>query len=339
MDHSLKMSGAAAALLLAACGGGGSGGGIASTPTPIASAPAPAPPPPAPQSVLKPEIIALQSDQPFVTFGVTETDRLSASYDKALSGSKDNANIVSSQPSPRSASVDFRFDPLTKGYSISFPDGTSGHLSLKYLNGSVGRIASSTGHTVTGAEGDLGVLLTMPVPSGESFSFTYSHYGSWEKLAPNSDGSAVKTYGLFAYGHETPSASVPRSGAATYLGTIIANSPADPWEVSGTVNLAFDFGAGTLSGSMHPVHVTNGWYPSLDHDYGRYDFDQTIYAVGSSRYAGRFAKDGVPIPDSWFDGSLTGPGAEETIGRFAAPFTRNGANGVLTGIWTAKRGQ
>lgn len=337
MDHALRTSGAATALLLAGCGAG-SGGGIASTPTPIASAPAPAPPPAA-QSVLKPDVIALESDQPFVTFGVTETDTLSPSYDKGLVGSKDTANIISSQPSPRSASVDFRFDPLTKAYSISLPDGTSGQLSLKYLNGSVGRYATSTGHTVSGANGDLGVLLTMPVPFSESFNYTYSHYGSWEKLVPNSDGSATRTYGLFAYGHETPSASVPRSGAATYLGTIIANSPADPWEVTGTVNLAFDFGAGTLSGSMHPVHGTNGWYPSVDYDYGRYDFDQTIYAVGSSRYSGRFAKDGVPIPDSWFDGSLTGPGAEETIGRFAAPFTRNGASGVLTGIWTAKRGQ
>jgi len=337
MDHSPKMSGVAAALLLAGCGGG-SGDGVASTPTPIASVLAPAPPP-APPSVLKPDMIALQSDQPFVTLGVTETDTLSASYDKALSGSKDTAHIVSSQPSPRSAVVDFRFDPLTKGYSISFPDGASGQLSLKYLNGSAGRLATSTGHTVTGAGGDLGVLLTMPVPSSESFNYTYSHYGSWERLVPNADGSAVKTYGLFAYGRETPAASVPRSGAATYLGTIIANSPADPWEVSGAVNLAFDFSAGTLSGSMHPVHSTNGWYPAWDYDYGRYDFDQTIYAAGSSRYSGRFARDGSPILDSWFDGSLTGPGAEETIGRFAAPFTRNGVNGVLTGIWTAKRGQ
>lgn len=332
-------------ICLSGCGGGG-GGGIAAIPPPPPAAvaptpaPTPAPPPPPPPpatSVLRPELIALEPDDSFVTLAVTETDTLSTAYDKTLVGSKDNTNILSSQPSSQSATASFRFNPSTWDYSISFPDGTSGTLVLEGLSGSVGEFATSTSHRVVGPQGDLGVLVTMPVPHSEYSEYTYSHYGAWSKTVPNPDGSAVQTYGLFVYGYTTPSAGVPRSGSATYSANIIANSPADPWEVTGTVNLAFDFGAGTLSGSMHPVFDTNGWYPSLDYDYGRYDFAQTIYAVGSAAYSGQFARNGVTVPGSWFDGTLTGPGVQETIGRFAAPFSRGGIEGTLTGVWIGKR--
>ncbi len=326
---------AAPLALLTACGGA-EGGGIALTPAPAPAA-TPAPPPPPPPPILQPGAVALQSDVPFVTLGVAETDVLSPSHDSNSVGWKDTGNITASQPSRQSESVDFRFDRLTGQYAITFPDGNSGQLVLSGLGGSAGRVATTTFHTVAGINGDLGVSLQMPVPSREGFKYTYSHFGEWTKAVANADGSAIETYGVFVYGIETLAAAVPRTGTARYLAEIVATSPMDAWAVDGRAELVFNFGAGTLGGYIHPTFTTNGWYTYMDYDYGRYDFTQTVYATGSTRYSGAFAKDGVGLPNSWFDGSLTGPSAQEVIGRFSVPFTRDGTNGAITGIWIGKR--
>lgn len=321
--------------LLTACGGSGNGG-VASAPAPVAPAPAPSQSPsPPPAQVLKPEVIALQSDKPFVTLGLTETDTLSSERIRNLSGSKDNEHFVASSAGRQDESVDFRYDQATGTYSITLPDSTGGNLSLKGLNGSAGEFASSTGHSVIGPNGELGVFLTMPTPFTPDFKYTYSHWGYWNKTVENADGTARATYGLFAYG--IPAAAIPRTGTARYTGDIVANSPRDFDFVTGTFALNFDFAASRLDGSIHPVFFTNGFYPSLDHDYGTYDFAQTVYAAGSNRYSGVLAKNGVPLADSWFAGLLTGTGAEETIGRFVAPFVRDGTSGALSGIWIGKR--
>lgn len=322
--------------LLSACGGGGSGG-IASAPTPApfpSSSPTPAP---SPTAVLRPDLIAIEPDQSYATFGLSESDTMSSSYDRTLSGSKDNAHITQSRPGQKQEQMSFLYDNATDSYSITFPDGTSGQLALKYLNGSAGQIATSTGHAVNGPSGDLGVLVTMPVPFSPGWRYTYSHYGEWSKTKPNLDGSAVQTWGLFVYGYETPASAIPRTGTANYTGEIMATSPVDPWNVGGSVRLSFNYGAGVLTGNIHPVFNTNGFYPNLDHDYGQYDFAQTVYAVGDSRYSGIFSRNGTVLSDSWFEGSLAGPAAEEAIGRFVAPYSRDGSNGALTGVWIAKR--
>ena len=88
---------------------------------------------------------------------------------------------------------------------------------------------------------------------------------------------------------------------------------------------------------MNPFLYTNGWYTDLDYDYGVYDFAQTVYSVGSANYSGKFSKDGVLLDASWFDGSLTGPNAQEVIGRFSAPFTRDGTQGTMSGVWIGKK--
>lgn len=327
-------------LALAACGGA-DGGGLASAPTAIAS-PSPAPSPGTVVSggsltsgVIAPESVSLRSDQPFVTFGLAETDTLKAGYDPDPY-SKDKSSIVASAAGQQGSNVDFRFDPSTGTYSITFPDGTGGPLALIGLNGTVGRIASSTVHAVTGPQG-AGVSVLLPTPSSQYSPYTYSHFGTWRKSVEAADGSAIQTFGLFAFGQEAPAAGIPQTGTARYSANIIATSPMDWWDVTGTADLVFDFGRGSLSGSMHPVFETNGFYTSSDYDYGVYDFAQTVYAAGSTRYSGLFSRAGTVLQDSWFEGALTGPNGQEVIGRFVAPFTRNGIDGALTGVWVGKR--
>lgn len=335
---STRLTGCCASVVLALLGA--CGGGVGSTPAPIAGpSPTPSPTPspsPTPTEVLRPEAIALKSSQPFVTYGVTETNALASAPDPSWDGTKDSYPITDSQPGRQDQTADFRYDQATGNYSMTFPDGGDGHLVLEYLNGSWGQPATSTGHIVNGPAGDLGVLLTMVVPSQPDYKYSYSHFGDWTKTVTNPDNSAIKTYGLFVYGQETAAAGVPRSGSATYLGEIVANSPYDAWQVGGKVELNFDFANSTLAGYIHPIFDTNGWYPTLDYDYGRFDFTQTVYSAGSARYSGAFARDGVVVAGSWFDGSLTGPNGEEAIGRFVAPFNRVGLHESLTGIWIAK---
>jgi hypothetical protein len=318
------------ALSLAACGGSGGSG--------IVSGPPPAPTPsPSPTAVLKPELIAIEPDQSRAIFGLSEVNTMSANFDRKLSGSKDVAHIASSRPGQKTEEVSFLYDRASDRYMMTLPDGTRGELVLKYLNGTAGEFASSTGHSLAGPSGDPGVVVTMPVPFRPGWRYTYSHYGDWNGTKDNADGSARQTWGLFVYGYETPASAVPRSGSARYQGQIIASSPADPWEVGGSVMLDVDFAAGVLGSAMNPIFETNGFYPDLDHDYGRFDFAQTVYSRGSSRYSGAFAKDGVSVAGSWFEGALTGPGAEEAIARFVAPFTRGPTTGALSGIWISKK--
>lgn len=329
-------------LLLAACGGGGSGPVLSVADLPPVPTPTPTPTPtpsPAPTSVLKPEVLTIGTDATTVSYAASENNTLS--QNRYIEGYgrdwKDNASIVASSPSGPDAKIDIRFDDFNGVYEMKLPDGSETTLKLLGLSGTVGQFASSSLHGLENSSWARLGEVWMTVPHREGYRFTYSHFGNWVTLKENSDGTFAQANGWFAYGYEAPTAAIPRTGTARFLADIYANSPLDPFTVGGTATLLFDFGAGTLSGQMHPVHSTNGFYTEYDYDYGIYQFSETVYSVGSSRYSGKFSKDGVTLTGSWFDGSLTGPYADEVIGRFVAPFSRSGYDGNLTGIWIGKK--
>lgn len=331
------------ASLVSACGGGGeirSASAIdpLAGPTPTPS-PTPTPTPAGATSggVVKPEVITVGTYPETVALAVTETIQLSPSRDTKLSGSKDVANITSSSSSGPDTRISIEFDDYKQNYRMTLPGGRSGYLDFVGLEGSHGAFATATIHRLVDSSGQEVASVWMPVAFGPISPFTYSHFGSWVSTEPRPDNSATQVAGWFVYGYEAPGNVVPRHGTAQYDAQIHANSPMDPFVVGGTANLVFDFGRGQLTGQMHPVHFTNGFYPALDHDYGVFKFVDTLYSIGNARYSGAFAKDGNTISGSWFDGSLTGPYADEVIGRFSVPFERNGKNGSLTGIWIGKK--
>ena len=105
-------------------------------------------------------------------------------------------------------------------------------------------------------------------------------------------------------------------------------------EVFGTVSLAFDFGAGTLSGEMRPEIAPDWDAVSL----GTYSFRDTVYSTGGKSFSGAFTVPGSTA-HSFFLGNFTGPKGVELAANWLAPF-RNPANGMwgtMSGVWVAKQ--
>jgi hypothetical protein len=98
--------------------------------------------------------------------------------------------------------------------------------------------------------------------------------------------------------------------------------------VAGTVSLTFNFGAGSLGGSMDmSVNGANA---------GAFAFKNTVFSVGSTTYSGSF--DTTAAGQNFFLGRFTGPNAEETIGAWALPFNYSvdGQPHQAIGAWIAK---
>jgi hypothetical protein len=139
---------------------------------------------------------------------------------------------------------------------------------------------------------------------------------------------------------------MPVTGSASYTGEIRGLTNGQPTlpgggvgpvlDVFGSVSLAFDFGAGTLSGAMMP-EIAPEWDPvSL----GTYTFKDTIYSTGSQSFSGAFFVPGTEAQSS-FTGSFTGPHAAELMANWTAPFLHplSGGWGTMSGVWVAKQGQ
>lgn len=167
------------------------------------------------------------------------------------------------------------------------------------------------------------------------------HYTTRASVRENGFGFEI---GQFAFGVPTAAGDVPTTGAATFgadvwgTGTNPELSGGTYYEVTGEAHLDFDFGAGDLSGYMDTSLVG----PTGAFAAPRYDFTQTIFAVGSTDFSGSFIVPGSTA-DSYFTGQFTGPQAAELMAQWQAPFvdTTSGAPvwGTMTGFWIGKRGQ
>lgn len=187
---------------------------------------------------------------------------------------------------------------------------------------------------------NFGGLFTVPARwSG----YRYSEYGNWFSRENNRSG-------WVAFGIPTPTGGVPTAGSATYQG--IVHGSADIMQtdalsapfyyhtvIDGTVSLAFNFGAGTLAGSM-AISAPDGMQPL---PLGTFAFKDTVFSVGSQSYSGAFVTS-LAGPN-YFLGRFTGPAAQETIGTFAVPFTFSTSGQTLQadgqvhtaiGAWVAK---
>lgn len=147
--------------------------------------------------------------------------------------------------------------------------------------------------------------------------------------------------GEIALGIPTPAGGVPASGTATYQGMLIGRSSESIFDflggsygrgwIEGSIALSFDFGAGSLSGSVNPTVYLDQRY-SL----GTLNFAQTVYSPGSTSFSGRFDTSLSGLNS--FSGIFTGPAANEAIGNFAFPYTSpvNGQPAQAAGAWVAR---
>jgi len=240
---------------------------------------------------------------------------------------------------PSAANLQFSYDPSANSYSISIPGFEQGTVTNTSYNGTDGQIATSSFNRVTaGASNsvqDLSVFLVVP---GSQFSpYTYTSFGQWTGTTGKAaNGGILRSEGSFAYGIPTKAGEVPITGSATYLADIRGSTETPGFSlVTGNASLTFDFGAGKLSGFMHP-RIQDDW-DGIFVDYGQYDFTQTVYSTGSTTFSGKFMVPGLPGADSSFQGNFTGPNAPELMGRFQAPYVVDGYPGMIAGTWIGKK--
>lgn len=188
------------------------------------------------------------------------------------------------------------------------------------LSSTTAYVASSNAIALTGAT-------TAGVPSivylAERGTLSYSRFGYWI------DGSRVSSndilgYTYFAGGVQTPTGSMPSSGTANYAGTtlgrVIDNTNAE-YVFAGKVNLTANFGASTVTGS---VHTLTGSTPAL---LTSINLDAGVIA-GSAFSGTANALNGVnSVGTGTWNGRFHGPAADEVAGSY----TLNGGGGSLQG--------
>jgi hypothetical protein len=172
------------------------------------------------------------------------------------------------------------------------------------------------------------------ISDAKAIGYQFSELAFWR-------GSSGRQ-GWAAFGTPTAASQVPVSGTATYAGMVSGTSDvvgtddqlASPYDVpiEGTVTLTFDFGQGTLGGSMS-VSLVPYWDPATS--LGTFSFIDTVYSSGSATYSGKF--DTSVGGSNYFLGRFTGPNAEETIGAWALPFVLGSQNHQGFGGWIAKK--
>lgn len=314
-----RTAASAAILGLSACGGGG--GGVASIPAPPAS------PTPTPTSSPISQVTIFPAPTPgtYASVGTSmplKDETTSAARFGALStADTDQVHIRYLSNGTYEIEVPGRgWDTLT---SIK---GTTPPSDFQYQPASAAQNAAG--------------LFTGPARSS---SYKYSEHAFWYSRETGRQG-------WVAFGSPTAAANIPSTGSATYAGMvrgsadIMTTDPLSapfyyPSQVDGTVSLSFNFGAGTLAGSMS-LSLADGMQPA---PIGTFAFKNTVYSVGSETYSGSFAAG--ETGSNFFTGRFTGPGAEETIGTFAVPFRFTAGQTIqpdnlvhtAVGAWVAKR--
>lgn len=220
--------------------------------------------------------------------------------------------------------VEFSWSASAAAYEMRVPDSTRVTLTRDPRASAGGVFEGPDG------KGNKFVVFVPDKPAGE-LQLSYTSYASWYlQTAPSGTGAG----GIFAFGVPTPASEVPTSGTGSYTARVTGESASGYW-ITGDAQLMFDFGAGSLSGSMQPKAV-DGW--GFQFELGRYDFSQTLFGRGSTTFSGKFAVPGSTAP-SFFEGRFTGPGAAELMARWSAPFKDPYDNSwsTMQGVWLGKR--
>jgi hypothetical protein len=138
----------------------------------------------------------------------------------------------------------------------------------------------------------------------------------YSRLVEWSDNNST-IYGHEAIGIATPASGVPLTGSASYSGQLLGQTSeyqarlADDFPVDGSIRLSFNFGIGSLSGSISP-NLHQGY--TID----PLNFRDTVYSTGSTTFSGKFDTNAAGLNS--FSGRFTGPNAQELIGNFAFPY-------------------
>ena len=243
--------------------------------TDVASTPPPPPPPPAPPPE-PPPIVPAATSQQFAAVGASH--RID-DWGAPQLGAGDQLQV--------------RYVASSNSYEVQLP-GSQTWSAIQYTptGGSPINFMGGGAHLVLWSE-----------------DYQYSRLFEW---------SADNFHGYEAIGIPTAAGNVPTTGSAGYSGEIAGFTPestsSDTQWIVGSVEMTFNFGIGSLSGSISPV-LTDG---AATHSLGTIDFRNTVYSTGSTTFSGEF--DTNLAGENSFSGLFTGPNAQELIGNFALPY-------------------
>jgi C-lobe and N-lobe beta barrels of Tf-binding protein B len=275
----LRLASSLAALLVAGCGGGGGGGGGGTTP--------------APNSTLQAPNTTKTYSVNSVAASVASSQITGTRMDPAGGGSTINA------------STDGNGNLTSLSFNVQTPSGTFTNtynsfipLSASQLNLNNFTQALQAANTTAGANGVIGSLL-----ASAGNTLNYAGYGVW---ATNDTGTAGRL-GFFSLGNPTPT--MPVSGTATYNGTTFgtATSSSGAYGLEGTVQLAANFGTGTVTTNIANIQTqqlgTNAT-SSLPNMSGS-------ATIAGTQYSGTLAGGSLTGTST---GTFYGPNASETGG-------------------------
>lgn len=306
-----------ACVLLGACGSGGGGvasagsnppggGGTGGTPTPA----------PAPTNA---SISGLTVSQTFAGPAATTTTTINS-----------NPALVANATSARST-LQVRYDAGTRSYTVETQGRSQSFAPTD------ARPAAASGETVyaktDGSVRDYLTLVTTPY-SGNTPN-RYVGLGYWQRntVSPSRQDT---TFDSFVYGLETPAASVPRSGTASYL-TDTLGFVTTPGKVpraftgSGTFDVDLTLGVFAARASVLEYDLTSPETRSG----GGIEYLAGGKLTSGNDFAGNFTYGGIDTRASGtVQGRFFGPGTEELGATFSAD---NAAGAAVTGSFTGQR--
>ncbi|MEO7364956.1 MAG: hypothetical protein ABIW03_01395 [Sphingomicrobium sp.] len=219
-----------------------------------------------------------------------------------------------------------RYDAAAGLYVMDFPSTAAG--GFYQYNGNSpnadwwnGDLESSPGTWLAAAN--------VAKPTGPKLKLTYTTIAGYD-----TSGMSPEPFGWVAFGTATPAGAVPVTGSATYGAIVRGSSIDNNYYITGTATMQFDFGAGTLAGHLDPMlNDLGGGSLGL----GRYDFLSTVFGVGSTSFSGQLQNPSV-TGNGTFDGIFTGPGAQELMARWQAPYVNPVTHQTSTmfGVWVGK---
>jgi hypothetical protein len=311
------------AIGLSACGGGGGGGRLVSI--------APPPPPPPPTKICPDGSVIPATDTcpvpppPSPNF-VNIFPNITADTDFAVLGLQADALGIPAA-SLVSSGFSVRFDAASDAYVIDLPLSDPGKFD------SYGGSSFWQGSLIRGDGTSAGVNVWIRKPA--DIGLAHTTFGLFDEYDGFYDYDVVPG-GVFAFGTASPQSAVPTTGSAVFDAIVQGLALDTGNAVTGTASLQFNFGAGTLSGSLNPstYSLTSGLYVSL----GTYTFTNTVFGVGSTTFSGQLQHPGTSNLGA-FNGLFTGPLAHELMAKWTAPYRNPDSDNwsEMFGVMVGKR--
>ena len=154
-------------------------------------------------------------------------------------------------------------------------------------------------------------------------------------LQYDTSGMSPESFGIVAFGIPTPTSAIPLTGSASYTAFVAGNSIDNLYYIRGSASLQFNFGTGALAGHLDPlIYDMGGGLLSLT----RYSFTNTVFGAGSTSFSGQLSNPSVAGVGS-FSGIFTGPGAQELMARWQAPFVipYTQQTSQMFGVWVGRQ--